>query len=313
MECVRLESPVALGWPVPAVAVGNFDGVHRGHQALIAATVARSRQLGGAAMALTFDPHPAKVVNPAAAPTELLSLEQKVRLLAALGLERLVVLPFTTAVAAQPPEDFVSEILAGALGARWVLVGAGFRFGQGRSGDVGLLERLGRRHGFEVTAMPPVASEGAPISSTRVRAALSRGAMSEVARLLGRPFLIEGSVERGARRGRTLGAPTANVVPLNTLLPPDGVYAAWCHIADEAPRHPAVVNVGRRPTFDGGNNSVHVEVHLLDFEGDLYGRSLGVELSECLRGERRFPGAEALRAQIQSDIQQARQVLEKHG
>jgi riboflavin kinase/FMN adenylyltransferase len=309
MEIVRLGSLAPRGWREPAVTVGNFDGVHRGHQALVAAAVAEARLLGGTAIALTFDPHPSRVLSPDRAPRALMTVEQKAEILDALGAERLAVLPFTRELSHESPEDFARLVLEEALAARVVVVGSGFRFGHRRSGDVALLTALGRRMGFRVVAMDPVLHEGAPISSTRIREALARADVEAAAELLGRPFFVDGTVVRGAGRGRTLGIPTANLDLVNETLPGRGVYACRCHGrgAGEPGPWDAVVNVGRRPTFGGGETTV--EAHLLDYEGDLYGRTLRVEFWELLRDERSFRGPEALVAQIRDDIAHARTVL----
>ena len=312
MEHVRLDALEPLGWPNAAVTVGNFDGVHRGHQALVAAAVAQARSLGGTSVALTFDPHPSRVLSPDRAPRALMTVEQKAEILGGLGLDRLVVLPFTLELSRQSPEDFARLVLQGALGAKAVVVGVGFRFGHRRSGDVRLLAELGERLGFRVQAIEPLLHEGAPISSSRIREALARADVEAARALLGRPFFVDGRVVAGQGRGRTIGVPTANLELLNETLPGGGVYACRCSGREPAsgPWN-AVVNVGRRPTFGGGETTV--EAHLLDFEGDLYGRMLRLQFLERLREERRFPGAEALVAQIREDIVRARALLEKPG
>lgn len=310
MQVVRLSSPGARGWPAPAVSVGNFDGVHRGHQALVATAVEDARTGGGTAVVLVFDPHPSHVLSPDRAPEALMTVEQKAEVLASLGVDFLVVLPFTPELSRQPPEAFARDVLLGALGVRLVVVGSNFRFGRARAGDLDSLSRLGQDLGFRVHGVPPVQHQGAPISSTRIREALARGAVEAAADLLGRRFFVDGSVTRGAGRGRTLGIPTANMALVNECVPGGGVYACWCRILDEAPESlRAVVNVGRRPTFGGGERVV--EAHLLDLDRDLYGLRMRIEFSARLREERPFPGPEALVAQIRADLEQARGVLEK--
>jgi riboflavin kinase / FMN adenylyltransferase len=305
LEVVRLDTAPS-SWPRPAVAVGNFDGVHRGHQALVAHALTDARRAGGTAVVLTFDPHPSRVLAPERAAATLTTIEQKAELLGRLGVEKLAVLPFTPDVVAQDAEDFVRRILHDMLHASTVVVGASFRFGRGRAGDVALLRRLGGRLGFEVHGMRPVLHQGAPISSTRVREALARGDASAAAEMLGRPYFIDGEVVRGVGRGRTLGIPTANVAPVNETLPGNGVYACLLRVDGEAPR-PAVTNIGRRPTF-GGTETL-VEAHVLDFEADLYGRHVRLYFHSRLRAERAFPGPEALVEQIRQDIQKAREAL----
>jgi riboflavin kinase/FMN adenylyltransferase len=308
MEVVRLDSLEPRGWPEPALAVGNFDGVHRGHQALVALAVRDARAAGGTSVVLTFDPHPSRVLSPDRAPASLMTLDQKAEILSGLGVDRLAVLPFTVELSRREPEDFAREVLQRALGARVVVVGSSFRFGRDRAGDLATLRRLGDELGFRVHGLRPVIARGGPISSTRIREALSRGAVDAARDFLGRRFFVDGVVVKGEGRGRLIGIPTANLQVLNEMIPGGGVYACWCRVlgADDPPR-PAAVNIGRRPTFGGGLTTV--EAHLLDFEGDLYGRTLRLEFQERLREERAFPGAEALVAQIRIDLGEARRVL----
>lgn len=310
MRIVQLTAAGPLGLASPAVAIGNFDGVHLGHQALVRAAVADARAAASQAVVLTFVPHPARVVAPERAPRELLTLEQRAEILEGLGVDVVAVLRFDAAVAALSPADFVRSVLVGRLAAGAVIVGERFRFGHGRAGDVELLARLGPELGFRVHAVPAVLQEGAPVSSSRVREALAAGEVAHAARLLGRAPFVDGVVVRGDGRGRGLGVPTANLDPANEILPADGVYAARARF-EPARARPCVVNVGRRPTF-GGVATV-LEAHLLDFTGDLYGLRLRVAFAERLRGERRFDGPDALLAQIRSDIQAARAILEKAG
>jgi riboflavin kinase/FMN adenylyltransferase len=310
MELIRLLPGRRLGWPAPAVAVGNLDGVHRGHQALVAAVLEEARVRRGTAAVLTFEPHPSRILSPERALTTLTTLDQKAEILSTLGIERVAVLEFTRALAALGAEEFAREILLGTLEARSVVVGSNFRFGRGRGGDAQALAALGQRLGFEVRVVEPVLDEGRPVSSTRIREAIESGAVDRAARMLGRSYFLDGRVVEGDRRGRTLGFPTANLEPENATLPARGVYACWCRPLEGPPPRelrPAAVNVGRRPTFEGERTTV--EAHLLDFSGDLYGRRLRLEFVERLRPEQRFAGPEALRAQIQADVLQARAVL----
>jgi len=307
LEVVRLESLAPRSWARPAVAVGNFDGVHRGHQALVAQAVAEARAGGGTAVVLTFDPHPSRVLAPQRAPATLVTVAQKAELLARLGVDGLAVLPFTAELAAQPPEAFARGVLHDALRAATVVVGAGFRFGQGRAGDASALRRFGRRLGFGVHALRPVLHQGAPISSSRIREALARGDVAAAAEMLGRPFFVDGTVVKGVGRGRTIGIPTANIAPVNETLPGNGVYACWLRAGEGGPPRPAVANVGRRPTF--GGSDITVEAHVLDFDADLYGARARLAFHARLRPEQPFAGAEALVAQIRRDIDQARAAL----
>jgi riboflavin kinase/FMN adenylyltransferase len=308
VEIVRLETLEPRGWPSPAVTVGNFDGVHRGHQALVAATLDAARPQGGTAVVLTFDPHPSHVLSPHRAPEAILTVEQKAEILASLGIERLAVLPFTRALADKDAPTFAREVLHDCLGARTVIVGQGFRFGRHREGDAARLRALGGELGFSVEAVGAVLHEGTPISSTRIREALARGEIEAARELLGRRPFVDGRVRRGDGRGRTIGFPTANLELLNEAVPGGGVYACWARVLDEPARRAAVVNVGRRPTF-GAGGALLVEVHLLDFAGDLYDRTLRVEFEQKLRDEQAFPSVDALKAQIAADASTARRVL----
>jgi riboflavin kinase/FMN adenylyltransferase len=307
----------ALARPL-AVAIGNFDGVHRGHQALIQAARARAAARPGpppgAATALTFTPHPARVFAPALAPPLIMSLERRLELLAEAGVEIAVVEPFTRELAAVEAEDFVRGVLADKLGARDVVVGYDFSFGRGRRGDPAMLARIGAERGLAVTVVPPVMADGLVCSSTKIREFALEGRVEGAALLLGRPFEVEGVVVRGAGRGRKLGVPTANVAVEGELLPRLGIYAGRARILDEdgerAPGggHRAAVSVGSNPTFVAGGG-VSVEAHLLDWSGDLYGRRLRVELTARLRDEQRFESVEALVEQIEADIARVRALL----
>jgi riboflavin kinase/FMN adenylyltransferase len=302
MNRVRLDHLTPRGWPSPAVTIGNFDGVHRGHAALVAAAATWAQPRAGTIVALTFDPHPARQLDPRRAPRTLTTLEQKQELLAGLGVQSLAVLPFTAAVASQSAQQFVREVLVGALEAKRVVVGESFRFGHERRGDAALLRTLGAEIGFEVEAVPPVLHDGRPISSSRVREALARGDAGEARGLLGRPYFIDGQVVEGERRGRHLGIPTANLETGNEILPARGVYACRCRLPTGV-WLPAVANFGRRPTFGGTLTSV--EAHLVGFEGELYGAALRLEFQARLRDERRFTGPDALVAQIREDVARA--------
>jgi riboflavin kinase/FMN adenylyltransferase len=310
VQVVRLEWDARFNWPAPAVTVGNFDGVHRGHQALVAAALAEARRRHGTAVALTFDPHPARVIDPDRAPPALMTLAQKAEVMAGLGLDVLAVVTFDAERAAQTAEEFARGVLAQALGARALVVGTGFRFGHGRAGDARLLARLGETLGLEVTAVPPVEQDGAPISSTRIRREIEAGRVEPARALLGRPFFVDGTVVRGEGRGRTLGIPTANLDVINETLPARGVYAGWCQPLDPVDaRWPAVVNLGTRPTFGGGDATV--EAHILDQDLDLYGRRVRLEFAARVRDEQRFPGPDALAGQIRRDVERARALLDE--
>jgi riboflavin kinase/FMN adenylyltransferase len=310
MHVVRLGEGAPLGLVTAAVTIGNFDGVHRGHRALVERVVARARATGGTAVVLSFDPHPARVLSAERAPAALTTPEQKRELLAGLGVDVSAELPFTAAVAAQPPEEFALRVLARQLQARFVVVGETFRFGRRRAGDVATLSRLGAAAGFGVEAVAPVLEDGRAVSSSRVREALAEGDAAAAARLLGRPFFVDARVVAGDGRGRTIGVPTANLETANEILPGRGVYAGRVRLPDGSWQR-AVVNRGRRPTF--GGESETLEAHLLDFDGHLYGAGLRLAFVARLREERRFQSPEALVAQIREDVRHARALLSEPG
>ena len=290
------------------VAIGNFDGVHRGHRALLHEAVTLAAELQATPYALTFDPHPA-VVLAGKAVSLLSTLPRRAELVAAAGVAGLLVQPFDRAFAQRSPESFVERLLVQELGAVGVVVGADFRFGHERSGDCATLERIGHAHGLQVRCVRLVEDDGGALGSRRVRQALSDGDVRLAAELLGRPDLVEGLVEPGAARGRTIGFPTANVHADGVMIPAVGVYAAYVEAEALGPGlKPAVVNVGHRPTLDDGRG-LTVEAHVLDVSADLYGRSLRVSFIERLRGEQRFAGLDELKAAIARDVTAARATL----
>jgi riboflavin kinase / FMN adenylyltransferase len=289
------------------VTVGTFDGLHVGHRALIAATTRMAGERDLSATVITWDRHPNATLRPERVPPLLTSPERKFELIADMGPDVLVVLPFDEELSRWPPERFVDRVLVAGLSAKSVIVGAGWRFGHRAAGDVGLLTQLGRTRGFEVTAMELVEVDGEPVSSSRVRSAVEDGDMPLAARLLGRPFDVQGIVSHGAHRGKGLGYPTANLsLPSGLLYPRTGVYAGEAHIRDHGP-HAAAVNVGVNPTFGGGaENPVGVEAFLLDFDGDLYGETLRVGFLRRLRDELRFASVDDLVAQMARDVEETR-------
>ena len=295
--------------PASVVTIGNLDGVHRGHQRLIARAVGLAREHDLRAVALTFDPHPAALLHPERAPSLLQPVAERVATLVAHGIDHVEVAVFDRGLAALEPEAFAREVLVERLGARHVVVGENFRFGRGASGDVAALERAGAALGFAVERVALVAADGTPVSSTEVRAAVAAGDVERAAALLGRPFTVSGEVVAGDGRGRTIGVPTANVAYAPGLvLPADGVYAGHARVVGEAgPGAACVTNVGWRPTFDGRTRTV--EAHLLDVARDLYGQRLEVTFEHRLRGEERFGSAEELVARIHADIELARDRL----
>jgi riboflavin kinase/FMN adenylyltransferase len=290
------------------LTLGNFDGMHLGHQAIVRSAVTRARALGAEAVALTFEPHPLAVLAPERAPPMVQTLHDRLASLRDLGVGITVLQRFTLDFAALDPEAFVRDFVLRHLELRHVVVGYNVNFGRQRAGSADTLRALGARLGFEVEVIGPVTApgDGGQVSSTRLRALLQTGDMPAVRRLLGRPHALRGRVVMGDRRGRTLGFPTANLhVRAGLLLPPDGVYAVGVEL--EGKLLAGVLNIGLRPTFGGRRRTI--EVHLLDFEGDLYRRWLVVKVIERLRGEAAFSGPEALRAAIAADVATARSVL----
>lgn len=289
----------------PAVAIGNFDGVHLGHQRLLAAARAAAGPSGESAV-LTFEPHPARVLAPRLAPPLLVTPARKLELIAAQGIDACVVEPFTTELAGWSPAWFVEELLVRGLGARHIVVGYDFTYGQKRAGNVDSLRAAGRQHGFEVEVVNAVAVDGLVASSTKVREFVLEGNVAGAAMLLGRPFDVDGKVVRGAGRGRTIGVPTANVVIDGELLPRPGVYAARVAPAGQDTWYDAAVNLGTNPTFVQGG-ALSLEAHLLDFDADLYDSRLRVAFVARLRDERRFTAIDELVAQIRRDIASVRE------
>ncbi|HUI47339.1 MAG TPA: bifunctional riboflavin kinase/FAD synthetase [Acidimicrobiia bacterium] len=294
-----------------AVTIGAFDGVHLGHQAVLRLVRELAQARGLSATVLTFDRHPAEVVRPASAPKLLTTLEQKLELLEAThAVDECLVLPFDATRSKEPAEQFVEELLASALRARLVVVGADFHFGYRRHGDVPLLQLMGAELGFETLGLGLIAPTdrdlGVPYSSTRIRELIAAGEVDGAARMLGRPHEVRGPVERGDARGRELGFPTANVsVPDHICLPADGVYAGTFTGADRVTR-PAAISVGRRPTFYAEAGLRLCEAYVLDFEGDLYGQTARVAFKQHLRGQERFGTVDELVAQMHLDVARVR-------
>lgn len=288
------------------MTLGNFDGVHRGHQTIVRTARERAAALGARTAVLTFEPHPLAVLAPERAPAIIQPLHDRLAALRDLGVDAVVLQRFTPKFAAMEAEEFVREFLLRHVELVHVVVGYNVNFGRGRAGSAHTLRELGPRLGFGVDDVGPVSAEGEDVSSTRLREAIRQGDMARARRLLGRPYALRGRVVGGDRRGRTLGFPTANLhLKPGILLPPDGVYAITAEA--DGVRRAGVLNVGVRPTFGGLRRTV--EAHLLDFDGDLYRRWLRVHLVARLRGEVRFAGVDALRAQIADDVAHARRVL----
>jgi riboflavin kinase/FMN adenylyltransferase len=296
----RSQSPVAL-------TIGNFDGVHRGHQAMLARLKESARALGMPCCVLTFEPHPLELFAPQTAPTRLTSLREKLELLAAEGIERVHVSRFDRAYASRSPQAFIERVLLAGLGMRWLLIGDDFRFGARRAGDFALLEEASRRHGFGLEAMPTVELEGVRVSSSVVRSALAAGRLAEAEKLLGRPYSISGRVVHGDKLGRSLGYPTANVQLRHNRPPLSGIFAVRT-IDGQGRVRDGAASLGLRPTVDDSGRA-KLEVHLFDFAGDLYGQHLRVNFLHKIRDEQKFPDLDALKARIARDCDIARELL----
>lgn len=312
----QFEAAAADAPPV-CLAIGVFDGVHRGHQAILQRMHAEAHVHGARAVVVTFDRHPNAVVAPERVPAMIYPLSQKCRTLAALGVETLLLLRFDRALSEQSGDAFVRALARGFGRIRCICVGENFRFGHRRSGGPELLRQLGAELGFAGHALPPVTWAGRPISSTRIREAIRQGDLHDAGDMLGRSYALAGRVVPGERLGRQLGFPTANLDTTGLVLPPHGVYVARAMIwpiptpsgvgaeisaARSGPEYSAVVNIGCRPTVTGGEAAPRVEVHLLDFTGELLGCELEVQLGAKLRDEQAFPSLDALRAQIARDV-----------
>lgn len=290
------------------VCIGAFDGLHLGHRALVRHAVARARALGVPAVALSFEPLPREYFAGGSPPPRLQLPRMKLCELSALGIDRVGLLRFNAALASLSPEDFVQRLLVARLQAREVWVGPDFRFGRARAGNLSLLQAMGAELGFCADTISPVELEGAPVSSTRIRAALQGGDFATAARLLGKPYAIAGRVVHGKQLGRTLGYPTANLRFANKTPALRGIYATWVHGVGATP-WPSVSSFGTRPTVDG--KEPLLEAHLFDFDGDLYGKLIEIEFVARLRDEEKFPDLPALVVQMDRDAAQARHILMK--
>jgi riboflavin kinase / FMN adenylyltransferase len=305
-------SVITLHWMDPpqdslsgsAVTVGNFDGVHLGHQQLIRTARRWADHYSGPCLAVTFDPPPVELLNPTLLRAPLSTLSERCEWLHQAGADHVVVLQTDAGLLSLSPEAFFEDVLQRFLGAKAVVEGYNFCFGRGRAGDTKLLAEMCRTNGMTFEELPPLLHEGQPVSSSRVRQEIAQGNIREAAKLLGRPYSITGQVVPGAQRGRTIGFPTANLAGIGKLLPSDGVYAvlAWL----DGKRIPAATNIGPAPTF--GEQSRKVEVHLIDFQGDIYGQTLKVEFVAKLRDTRPFSGIAELTAQLKLDVKQAREL-----
>jgi riboflavin kinase/FMN adenylyltransferase len=297
------EDPRPTHWRQPVLALGNFDGVHRGHRKILERVRRVAGERGATSVVMTFDPHPPRVVRPDKAPPLLMTKPQKLEAIADAGVQGAAIVRFSAELSRWDPETFVRVVLVDWLHVGEVWVGANFLFGHDRSGNFSMLRVLGGRYGFKAEKIDPVRYKDFVVSSTRVRRLVSEGRVDEAGALLGHQYFVDGIVMRGDQRGRTLGFPTANLCPENELLPPHGVYATTARVG--AIIFPSVTNVGTRPTVDQSGRTV-IETHIFDFDRDLYGQSVRIGFVQRLRDERAFESLAALRAQIDADCRRAR-------
>jgi riboflavin kinase / FMN adenylyltransferase len=297
-------------WHQPVLALGNFDGMHRGHLKIIERVRRGAEERGATAVAMTFDPHPSKIVRPDKTPPLLMTHQQKLEALARAGMHGVAIVRFTPELAQWEPETFVRTVLVEWLRVTEVWVGANFLFGHDRSGNFSTLRSLGARYGFRAEKIDPVRYKDFVVSSTRVRRLITEGRVDEAGALLGHYYTIGGTVVQGRQRGKGLGFPTANICAENELIPPAGVYATTVGVDGTA--YPAVTNIGTRPTCEDAPETV-IESHVLDFDKDLYGAKLKLGFVQRLRDEKKFDGAESLTAQIDADRTRARDLFDRMG
>jgi riboflavin kinase/FMN adenylyltransferase len=290
------------------VTLGNFDGLHLGHQELLKMVIGRAKETGAVSLVVTFRPHPLKILAPEKCPPLISIYEEKIRLFERLGIDVLVKIPFTRDFSVMPPEAFVRDILCGILGAKEIFVGYNYRFGRGREGNVGTLKELGRKLGFTVREVEQVSLDGEVISSTKIRTLLRDGDVEHASRLLGRPYAITGIVVKGDGRGKGLGFPTANIAPKHEIIPANGVYAVGLYVRDKF--YDGIANIGLRPTFRKKN--LTIEAHVFDFNEDIYGEEISLYFIGRMRGEKKFRNGEELINQIRSDIESAKAMLAAH-
>jgi riboflavin kinase / FMN adenylyltransferase len=306
VEVIHFPGDRPVRWPHPVLALGNFDGLHRGHVKIIERIRRGAVERGGTAVVLTFDPHPPRVLRPDKAPALLMTTAQKVEALAEAGVQGVAIVPFTVELSRWEPEQFVRAVLSDWLRVAEVWVGADFLFGRDRSGNFTLLRALGQQYGFRVEKIDPVRYKEFVVSSTRIRRLVAEGRVDEAGALLGHHYFIDGTVTRGAGRGRTIGFPTANLATANELVPPAGVYATTTTI--DGVVHPSITNIGVRPTF-GDTTTTVVETHVFDMTRDLYDLEVRLSFVQRMRDERPFPDVDALRAQIEADCRSARRLF----
>jgi riboflavin kinase/FMN adenylyltransferase len=292
----------------PVLTIGNFDGVHRGHQAIFQTLIQRAQTIGGISVVLTFDPHPLKILAPERCPPLITPTAKRLALMQACHLDYVVCLPFTRELADLSPSTFVEDVLLGALGMQEIFVGYDFAFGKGRQGTITLLQKIGHQTGFRVHTIEPISVDGHVVSSSSIRQGIQQGRVDEAALLLGRLYSLSGTVIEGYRKGRELGFPTANVQSSYELIPGRGVYAVLAEWRGQ--RYEGVANIGYNPTF--GRTRLSIEIHLFDFAAQLYGEMVEVSFVKKIRDERTFPAVDDLVQQIRQDIARARVLLAVH-
>lgn len=302
------DDPRPITWRSPVLALGNFDGLHRGHVKIIERIQRGASERGGTSVVLTFDPHPPRVLRPDKAPLLLMTKAQKLDALARAGVQGAAVVRFTREMSQWEPDAFVRTVLVEWLRVAEVWVGADFLFGRNRSGNFTLLKSLGAQHGFRAEKIDPVRYKDFVVSSTRIRRLVSEGRVDEAGALLGHHYALDGVVVEGARRGREIGFPTANLSTDNELLPPNGVYATAVTV--EGAVYPSVTNIGQRPTF-GDQLATTIEAHLIGRSMDLYGKTVRLAFVQRLRDERKFPDLEALQDQIAADVRRAARLFDR--
>ncbi len=302
------EDPRPVQWRHPVLALGNFDGLHRGHVKIIERIQRGASERGGTSVVLTFDPHPPRILRPDKAPPLLMTKTQKLDALGRAGVQGAAVVRFTREMSQWEPETFVRTVLVEWLHVAEVWVGADFLFGRDRSGNFTLLKSLGAQHGFRAEKIDPVRYKDFVVSSTRIRRLVSEGRVDEAGALLGHHYTIDGAIVEGAKRGREMGFPTANLSTENDLIPPHGVYATTITI--DGAVHPSVTNIGTRPTFEDQTATV-VETHVINQSMDLYGRQIRLAFIQRLRDERKFPDLEALQEQIATDVRRAGRLFDR--
>lgn len=313
MEILRGLGEVTEKHRGAALTIGNFDGVHVGHQKIIRNVAAMAAERGVPSLAITFDPHPLSVLKPERCPRLLTPLEEKARLLLSYGIDMVLFVDFSREFANLRPDEFIKDVLVDRLGAKAVVVGHKYAFGKGKRGSTELLRRRGRKYGFKVKVVRNAKMFGKTVSSSRIRTIVSNGKVAKAARLLGRPYAVEGKVVKGAGRGaRLLDAPTANIATRCEVIPKDGVYAVRAALDDRSfgRIYDGVANIGMNPTFHGAERTL--EVHIFGYRGDLGGKTVRVGFIERLREERAYPSADALREQIARDMENAKEVLARN-